>query len=159
MHHDRPLIQEYISQAVTTEFKLIESCSNQIADIPAQQIKLLIDEDDVETSAFGIMYSVSLLSFLQGRPAGSSIIDYQEQDVWSVEDFHRHVSFTHGKLQFEADYVRGRPIKTTIEISKDGTVVIETINRADQATQWAEYLLGIRGLLDFISEKALGTVQ
>ena len=50
-------------------------------------------------------------------------------------------------------------MKTTVEISRDGSVVIETINRADEATQWAEYLLGKRGMLDFISEKGLGTIQ
>ena len=81
MHQAKPLIQEYISQAITTEYKLVDSCLNQIADIPSQKIKILIDEDDVETSAFGIMYSISLLSFLQGRPAGISVVDYQEQDV------------------------------------------------------------------------------
>ena len=101
MHQEKPLIQEYISQAITAEYKLINSCVNQIADIPSQEIKIQIDEDEVETSAFGIMYCISLLSFLQGRPAGASIIDYQEQDVWSVEDFQRRCPFAgsarHGK--------------------------------------------------------------
>lgn len=159
MNYERPLIQEYIGQAAATTFKLVESNSSQLGDIPSQQIKLLIDEDDVEISAFGILYSVSLLSFLQARPACVSVIDYREQDTWSVEDLHRHVSFQHGKLHFYADYVRGRQMKTTVEISKDGSVVIETINRADQATQWMEFLLGKRGMLDFISEEALGTVH
>ena len=159
MQHKRPLIQEYISQAVTTSFKLVESNLDQAGDIPSQDIKLLIDEDDVETSAFGILYAVSLISFLQARPAGSSVIDYREEDIWSAEDLHRHISFRYGKLHFYADYVRGRLMKTAIEISKDGSVVIETINRADQATQWAEFLLGKRQMLDFISEEALGTVQ
>ena len=159
MHQDKPLLQEYIGQAITTEYKLVDSCLNQSADIPSQEIKIQIDEDEVETSAFGIMYSISLLSFLQGRPAGASVIEYQEQDVWSVEDFHRHLSFMYGKLRFEADYVRGRLIKTVVEISKDGTILIKTINRADLASQWVEYLLGKRSMLDFISSKALGTVQ
>lgn len=159
MHQDKPLLQEYISQAITTEYKLVDSCQNQFADIPSQEIKIQIDEDEVETSAFGIMYSISLLSFLQGRPAGASVIEYQEQDVWSVEDFHRHLSFMYGKLRFQADYVRGRLIKTVVEISKDGTILIKTINRADLASQWMEYLLGKRSMLDFISSKALGTVQ
>jgi hypothetical protein len=81
MHQDKPLLQEYISRAITTEYKLVDSCQNQIADIPSQEIKIQIDEDEFETSAFGIMYSISLLSFLQGRPAGASVIEYQEQDV------------------------------------------------------------------------------
>ena len=55
MHQIKPLIQEYFSQAITTEYKLIHSCVNQIADIPSQEIKIQIDEDEVETSAFGIM--------------------------------------------------------------------------------------------------------
>jgi hypothetical protein len=159
MHQDKPLIQEYISQAITTEYKLVDSCLNQIADVPSQEIKVHIDEDEVEISAFGIMYCISLLSFLQGRPAGISGIDYQVQDIWSVEDFHCHLSFIHGKLRFDADYVRGRLIKTVVEISKDGTILIETRNRADLASQWVEYLLGKRSMLDFISGKALGTVQ
>jgi hypothetical protein len=125
----------------------------------SQDIKLLIDEDDVETSAFGILYSVSLISFLQARPAGSSITDYREKNLWPAEDLHRHISFRHGKLHFHADYVCGRLMKTTVEISKDGSIVIETLNRADQATQWVEFLLGKRRMLDFISEEALGTVQ
>ncbi len=50
-------------------------------------------------------------------------------------------------------------MKTTVEISKDGSVVIETINLADEAAQWVEYLLGKRGILDFISEKGLGTIH
>ena len=159
MHQDTPLIQEYISQAITTEYKLVNSRLNHMIDIPSQEITIQIDEDDVETSAFGIMYSISLLSFLQGRPAGVSVVDYQEQDVWSAEDFHRHLSFRLGKLRFDADYVRGRLIKTVVEISKDGTLLIKTRNRADLATQWLEYLLGKRSMLDFISGKALGTVQ
>ncbi len=90
MHQDKPLIQEYISRAITTEYRLLDSCLNQLSDIPSQEIKIQIEEEEVETSAFGILYSISLLSFLQGRPAGASLIDYREQDVWSVEDFHRH---------------------------------------------------------------------
>ncbi len=159
MSHEMFFIQEYIGQAVASDFKLVELNSSQVGDIPTQQIRLLIDEDDVETSAFGILYSVSLLSFLQARPAGVSEIDFREQDVWSAEDLFRHLSFEHGRLHFYADYVRGRLMKTTVEISKDGSLVIETINRADEATQWAEYLLGKRGMLDFISEKGLGTIQ
>jgi uncharacterized protein YaaR (DUF327 family) len=159
MHQDKHLIQEYISQAITAEYKLLSSSVNDIDDIPTQDIKIQIDEDEVETSAFGIMYSISLLSFLQGRPAGVSVIDYQEQDVWSLEDFFRHLSFRHGKLLFDADYVRGRLIKTVVEISKEGTILIKTRNRADLASQWVEYLLGKRSMLDFISGKALGTVQ
>jgi len=159
MQHESPLIKEYISQAITTDVKLVDSRSDLAGDIPSQYIKLQIDEEDVETSAFGILYAVSLISFLQARPAGISVIDYQEEDVWSPEDLYRHLSFGNGKLHFYADYVRGRLMKTTIEISGDGSIVIRTINRADHATQWVEFLAGKRRIFDFISSEALGTVH
>ena len=159
MVHQKPMIEEYVGQALMTDFKLVESKGEEFKGITSQRIALKIDEDAVETSAFGIMYVIGLLSFLQGRPAGLSEMDYNGQDIWSVEDFCRRVSFVRGTLRFHADYVRGRLMKTSVEITRDGTVVIETINRADQASQWAEYLLGKRGLLEFIREDALGTVQ
>ena len=52
MSHEMPLMQEYIGQAAATQFKLVKSNSSQIGDIPSQQIRLLIEENDVETSAF-----------------------------------------------------------------------------------------------------------
>lgn len=159
MDHPQQLIDDYIGQAVTTSASLVASNLGNTGDIYFQRIELRIEEDDVETSAFGIMYSVALLSFLQARPAGNSVVSYQEEDAWYPEDFHRHVSFRQGKLHFYADYVRGRLMKTTIEISKDGSVVIHTINRGDQATEWAEFLLGKRTILDFINRTALGHVQ
>jgi hypothetical protein len=70
-----------------------------------------------------------------------------------VEDFHRHLSFMYGKLRFEADYVRGRLIKTVVEISKDGTILIKTINRADLASQWVEYLLGKRSWISSAAKR------
>jgi hypothetical protein len=124
-----------------------------------RQVNLKIDEDDVEISAFGIVYTISLLSFLQGRPAGISGIDFKEKDIWSMEDFLLHLSFSQGRLKFYADYVRGRLIKTSIEVHRDGAIAMETVNRADLASQWVDYLQGKRHILEFIGEGGLGTIQ
>ncbi len=159
MTRDDSLIPDYLSQARTTDLQLVESKTGQVADIPSQEIILKVEEEDAETAAFGIMYAVSLLSFFQGLPAGISKIHYRERDIWSTEDFFRHLSFRRGKLHFYADYVRGRLMKTTIDISRDGTIRIATVNRGTLASLWVEYLLGKKGILEFISESELGTVQ
>ena len=40
-------MREYIGQAAATQIKLVNSNSSQVGDIPSQQNRLLIDEDDV----------------------------------------------------------------------------------------------------------------
>jgi hypothetical protein len=50
--------------------------------------------------------------------------------------------FDHGRLHFYADYVRGRCLKTTVDIDKDGKIVVETVNRGEAATRWISKLQG-----------------
>ena len=74
------MIKEYILQATTCDYEGVKSTLNQDMEVPTQEIEVRIDEEDVETSAFGIVNTISLLSFLQGRPAGISGIDFKEND-------------------------------------------------------------------------------
>jgi hypothetical protein len=46
----------------------VESNLQKAGDIPSQQIKLLIDGDDIETSAFGINYGAAFHIGLKRRP-------------------------------------------------------------------------------------------
>ena len=54
----------------------------------------------------------------------------------------RGLEFARGRLHWHADYVRGRCIKTTVEISRDGTVLVETVNRGEAALRWIDRLKG-----------------
>ena len=54
----------------------------------------------------------------------------------------RHLEFRSGHLYFDADYVRGRCLKTTIEITSDGIITIETVNRGEAALRWVDKLKG-----------------
>jgi hypothetical protein len=40
------------------------------------------------------------------------------------------------------DYLRGRCVKTTVEVSSDGKALVETVNRGQAATRWVERLRG-----------------
>ncbi len=63
-------------------------------------------------------------------------------DQWSAADMLRGLEFARGRLHWHADYVRGRCIKTTVEVSPDGTVLVETVNRGEAATRWVDRLEG-----------------
>ena len=40
------------------------------------------------------------------------------------------------------DYLRGRCIKTVVEVSSDGRVFLKTVNRGQAATRWVERIKG-----------------
>lgn len=100
------------------------------------------EDDDVEFAAFGLIYAFGALSFADATPRGNSMLDYRMQDQWTAADMLRHVRFVRGELHFHADYVRGRMMKTTVKVRKDGTFVLETVNRGEAALGWLARLKG-----------------
>jgi hypothetical protein len=50
--------------------------------------------------------------------------------------------FVRGELHFDADYIRGRRIKTRVAVRANGTVRLETIGRGKAALRWLEQLKG-----------------
>lgn len=63
-------------------------------------------------------------------------------DRGTVSDLVRHLRVPKGQISFYADYVHGRMMKTSIEISPDGKVVLETVKRGEAATGWVARLRG-----------------
>jgi len=108
-------------------------------------------ENDVEWSAFGLIYALGVLSFSDARPRGVSGVDFEEQDDWYVGDMLRYLRFERGELCFHADYVRGRLLKTTVTVRPDGTFRLETLNRGESATRWIARLQG-KKLLSVVEE-------
>jgi hypothetical protein len=47
-----------------------------------------------------------------------------------------------GDLRFDADYIRGRRVKTRIVVRSNGIVTLETIGRGKAALRWLEQLRG-----------------
>ena len=135
--------EDLIHQVIGLDLEVLTSeVQPTTADDAAVHVELHIDEDDVETSAFGLIYALSALSFRDARPRGYSGHDYNEHDDWSAVDMLEHLSFRYGHLYFYADYVRGRCMKTDIHVSQDGKIVLETINRGQAATRWVQLLQG-----------------
>ncbi len=103
------------------------------------------DEDDggdVEWAAIPLIYTVMVLSFADARPRGLSEADFVADDQWEPDDMLRHLRFEHGALHSYVDYERGRMCKTRIDVRRDGSFTLETVNRGQAATRWISRLQG-----------------
>jgi hypothetical protein len=58
----------------------------------------------------------------------------------------RNLRFEHGGLHLYVDYLRGRCVKTDVEVSSDGKVIVDTVNRGQAATRWVDRLSGKKPL-------------
>jgi hypothetical protein len=103
-------------------------------------------EDIAEWAAFGFLFTLAALSFHDARPRGASEIDYQPNDQFTVADFFDCLSFKHGELRLETDYVRGRSMKTSVTIRPDGTATLTTWGRGQSALRWLDQLQGKKRL-------------
>ncbi len=146
--------QDLLRQAASTDFEIVEVTESDFAPGGSMHIVLRIDEDDVETSALGIIFAIGVLSFHDARPAGASEMDFERQDEWTVGDMVQHLSFERGRLHFYADYVRGRLVKTTVDLRSDGEVTIQTVNRGGSARRWLDFLRGkgVGGPVSLVAE-------
>jgi len=105
------------------------------------------DEDDVaeetaEWGSLGFLFVLGALSFADAKPRNLSVGDYSEKDDFGLADFIRGLQFLRGELHFDADYIRGRRIKTRIAVRTNGTVRLETIGRGKAALRWLEQMQG-----------------
>jgi hypothetical protein len=97
------------------------------------------------------MFVLGVLSFAEARSRNMSSIDYHEKDEFTVADFIAGLRFVRGELHFDADYIRGRRIKTRIAVRANGTVRLETTGRGKAALRWLERLQG-KKLLQLVGE-------
>lgn len=118
------------------------------------ELRLAADDDEdefaaestVEWGAFGFIFVLATLAFADATPRGHSDIDYVKNDTFSVADLLECLNFARGELRFTADYVRGRCVKTTITIRRDGTATLSTRGRGENALRWLGKLQGEKHL-------------
>jgi hypothetical protein len=111
---------------------------------------LVFEDDDedtdpgeiVEWAAFGFLFTLAVLSFHDARPRGISEIDYRPNDEFTVADFVDCLSYKHGELRLQTDYIRGRSMKTGVAIRQHGSVTLTTWGRGQSALRWLDQLQG-----------------
>jgi hypothetical protein len=141
---NEPIEHELLRTGTCVEFEVVETHVEPTVGEEDTHVLIVlrIPEDDVEMFSFGLTYTLGGLSFHDARPRGVSGNWFDDDDEWTAADMLRGLEFSRGRLHWHADYVRGRCVKTTVEVSPDGTVLIETVNRGEAALRWIDRLKG-----------------
>lgn len=150
MSDELPIEYELLKDVVPLNLKVLDTKIEHFMENTHVKIVMQdVDEEEedensnvIESCAWGLIYALGVLSFADARPRGVSDMHYVEKDEWHVGDMLRHLRFERGRLHFYADYVRGRMLKTTIDIDRDGKITLETVNRGEAATWWVSKLQG-----------------
>ena len=114
-------------------------------------VRMLLEEapEILSSCAWGLIFAIGALSFEDARPRGYSENNFVADDRWSVSDMLEHLSFENGRLHSHADYVRGRCVKTTVDVDREGQIVVETANRGEALTRWISKLQGKKTMGSF----------
>ena len=137
-----PVEYQLLKDVTALDLKVLDTQIETFMDNTHVKIILEDDPDVLSSCAWGLVYAIGVLSFADARPRGISEIDFQERDDWFVSDMLAHLRFEQGRLHSYADYVRGRMLKTGVDIDKDGKIVVQTTNRGEAATRWIAKLQG-----------------
>lgn len=105
--------------------------------------------EDHVWGGLGFIFCLALLSFRDARPRGISGCDFEELDELGVADLIDCLRYERGCLHFDADYIRGRCVKTEIWLRPDGTATLRTRCRGEAATRRVQLLKG-RQLLELV---------
>lgn len=157
---------------IPTEYKLLHNTSLlDIAVVESEvqptvgdedwhvRMQLQVDDDLIESCAHGLMFAFGVLSFHDGRPRGVSGQWYEDGDQFTTADMLDHIRFERGKLKMYVDYLRGRCIKTSVEVESNGVVWLETVNRGKAALSWIAKLQGKKLLRPACSRRSFAEIQ
>ena len=146
MKNEIQTVYELTRSAALARFRICRVEGEEHPDRSWQRVTCHLHRQDVSWSAIPLIYRIGALSFADARPRGSSEIDYFEKDEWLFGDVLIRLRFEPRKLEFDADYVRGRMMKTTVSIRTEGELVVETRNRHEMALRWLNAIKGKKHL-------------
>ncbi|MBA2320810.1 MAG: hypothetical protein H0V89_06610 [Deltaproteobacteria bacterium] len=143
MGDDRAAGLELLKTATLIDFEIIET--DLAPEGSMKGILQFTEAEDVEWGGLAFVFAIAVISFNEVRPAGHSDIAYAgDDDEFTVGDLVEHFRFGHGRLHIYLDYVRGRLVKTDIDVYKDGKVVIQTVNRGQSLGRPLDLMKGKR---------------
>jgi hypothetical protein len=133
---------DLLARLAALEIEVVRSDLEEEADFSAHRLECRISSESVPELALALIYAVGLMSFSEARPRGRSERDFREDDEWTLGDLVRGLVFDSGQLLFDADYVRGRMMKTRSRVRPDGAVLISTLHRHGSASRWIDAIQG-----------------
>ncbi len=140
---------DLLRRATLISFEVVSVEEDALAPAGSVRLRLRADPEDLEDGAVALLLALTGLSFGEARPAGMSDIDYAgDQDRWTAADLLAHLHYRRGGLHVYLDYVRGRMLKTTIDIDAKGNIELLVVNRGSTALRWVDLLRGHRHLAE-----------
>ncbi len=138
---------QLLHETVGINIRIISDDYNEIPtgmDVNNTHHKIVfqIEEEEPDIFAFGVLFTLSLLSFVYAAPRGISEINFIASEDWNLDYFMNGLEFKNKCLCFSADYISGRLMKTDIRFESGGQVTLITRNRGKSADRW---LLNLQG--------------
>lgn len=133
-----------LTTAAMARLRLLNIEGSEDGDLAWQRVDCHVHREDVPTAAVPLIHALAALSFADARPRGISDLEYEDGDEWSLADLVPRLTLEAGTILFDADYVRGRMMKTRIRIASNGRLTIDTRNRYMMTERWLGILRGER---------------
>jgi len=153
-----PAAVELLARLATLDIEVMRSDLQEEPDFSAHRLECRIAADALPDTALALVYALGLMSFAEARPRGRSSVDFEDADEWTLGDLLRGLSYDAGELVFDADYVRGRMMKTRVRVRPDGAVLISTLHRHTAASRWIDAVQG-RSHLRLVDDPDPGDVR
>lgn len=157
MKDDAVTIVELTRSAAMARFRVLAFDGEEHGEYSRQRATCHIHRGDVSWAAVPLIYAIGALSFADARPRESSEIDHEEKDEWLFADLLTRLRLQRDMLAFDADYVRGRMMKTHVTVHSNGSFIIETSNRYEMVRRWLDALKG-RSHLRLVAAKGEGVL-
>lgn len=139
-------VYQLARSAALARFRILSVEGEEHPDRSWLRITCHNHREDLPWATIPLLHALGTLSFGDARPRGSSGIDYQDGDEWTAADLLQRLRFERGRLGLEADYVRGRMMKTTVSVDAQGRMTVEARNRHEMALRWLGSLKGRKHL-------------
>jgi hypothetical protein len=124
-------------EIISNEYQETRSFGKTISH---HKVVFQIRENDPDIYAIGILFALSLMSFTFAGPRGYSDMYFIPDDEWNLSYFVDCLRYEYGNIEFTADYISGRLVKTDIVYRRGGRVTITTRNRGKGAYRWLFHL-------------------
>lgn len=146
---------ELLRTAAALPIEVVEVEEDDTSPEGSIRMVLRIPEDDVCWGSIPLLFALGVLSYAEARPRGVCDMHFNAADEWRVTDLVEHIQFERGHLRLTTDYVRGRMMKTSVDVAPDGTIHLRVANRASSAKRWVSMLQGHGqhvGLVEVVDE-------
>jgi hypothetical protein len=143
---DFETVLKLVRSTAAARFRICRVEGEEHPDRSWHRVTCHLHRQDVSWAAIPLIYVIGAFSFADARPRGYSDMDYFEEDEWLVGELLLRLRFEPKGLEFDADYVRGRMMKTTVQVGQRGEFVVETRNRHEMALRWLRAIKGKKHL-------------